>query len=476
MSFVIYDLETTGLTKGYDQIVQFGAVRTDADLNVLDQVQLHCRLLPHIVPSPRALHVNGVPIDVLTDQSRPSHYQMMVQVRAALERWSPSMFLGFNSIAFDEEILRHAFFQSLYDPYLTVKQGSARADVLNLCRMVAALRPDVLTHGIDADSRRVFKLKPLAEANGIIVPASHEALADVSTTLALCRHIKAGAPDIWSQFLRFAHKGTVAAFVRDEDAFLFSETVGNNHRARIITRIGEHPEMAIRQYCLDLSSDLDALRQMDDEALVTLCKSPGRPVVTVRTNAAPTLWALWQSTPEHLAPFDENEVLQRVSDLRDDKLLIERLCKAAHAAERVYEPSQHVEEQLYGHDFPPREDEVLMRTFHANSLADRVALPSQFKDDRYRRLATRLVYFESPELLPSGTREAIDREVGRRLSEPADAPVKWRSIAAALQELQKLMAADLSAEEHQRMVALELHLLEQRAFLSGRTMAAEISA
>ena len=37
MSFVIYDVETTGLTKGFDQIVQFAALRTDSALNVTNQ-------------------------------------------------------------------------------------------------------------------------------------------------------------------------------------------------------------------------------------------------------------------------------------------------------------------------------------------------------------------------------------------------------------------------------------------------------
>jgi exodeoxyribonuclease-1 len=260
MSFVIYDLETTGLTKCFDQIVQFAAIRTDDELKILDQVRFRCRLMPHVIPSPEAMHVTGLGIDELTDPSLPSHYVMVAQIRRILESWCPALFLGFNSLSFDEEFLRQAFYQCLYSAYLTNTQGSARADVLNLCRVTAALRPDVLKAARDNEGRAVFRLKPLAEANGLSVAGSHEAMADVATTLALCRHIKTAAPEVWSQFLRFSQKASVEAFITGEDAFLVSGTIGNQHHTRVVTRIGRHSEQSIRHYCLDLGADISALR------------------------------------------------------------------------------------------------------------------------------------------------------------------------------------------------------------------------
>ena len=235
MSFVIYDVETTGLTKGFDQIVQFAAVRTDSELNITEEFQIRCRLMPHVIPSPEAMHVTGLRIEQLLDTSLPSHYAMVTKVRRILESWCPALFLGYNSLSFDEEFLRQAFYQCLYSPFLTNTQGNARADVLNLCRITAALRPDVIKPASDEDGRTIFKLKALAEANGIAVPLSHDAMADVSTTHALCQIIRNRTPEIWSQFLRFSQKASVESFITEEDAFLVSETIGNHHRARVVT-------------------------------------------------------------------------------------------------------------------------------------------------------------------------------------------------------------------------------------------------
>ncbi len=60
MSFVFYDTETTGTDTWFDQILQFAAIKTDADLNELDRFEIRCRLLPHVVPSPGAMRVTGV--------------------------------------------------------------------------------------------------------------------------------------------------------------------------------------------------------------------------------------------------------------------------------------------------------------------------------------------------------------------------------------------------------------------------------
>jgi exodeoxyribonuclease-1 len=82
MSFVLYDLETTGLRKRYDQVIQFAAVQTDADLNIIDRFYTRCRLLPHVIPSPEALCVTGLRIEQLLDPSLPSHFEMVSRIRA----------------------------------------------------------------------------------------------------------------------------------------------------------------------------------------------------------------------------------------------------------------------------------------------------------------------------------------------------------------------------------------------------------
>jgi exodeoxyribonuclease-1 len=461
VSFVLYDVETTGLAKRFDQIVQFAAVRTDSELKITDSFETRCRLMPHIIPSAEALHVTGLRIGGLIDPALKSHFEMVGELRRKLQSWCPALFLGFNSLSFDEEFLRQAFYTCLHDAYLTNTQGSGRADVLSLCRMTAALRPDVLKPAYDDAGRPVFKLKPLAEANGVAVAVAHDAAMDVLTMHALCRLVRTGAPEVWSQFMRFSQKASVESFITGEDVFLVSETIGNEHRTRAVTRIGQHSEQAIRHYCLDLAADIDQLMGLSQDELDALCKTTARPIVTVRTNLAPTLWALYDATPEHLAPLDEAEAMARMQRVRDDAAFLGRLRRAAQAAEKVYPPSPHVEEQLYQGSFPPPQDKAVMVRFHAAPWEHREGLARQLSDARYRRLAMRSIYFERPELLSQGSRQQRDGEISNRLLAPAGADVPWRSIPGARREAEALLAKGLQGEDLIRLSEFLVYLDER---------------
>ncbi|WP_407469804.1 exonuclease domain-containing protein [Xanthomonas campestris pv. raphani] len=111
MSFVFYDTETTGLSTRFDQIVHFAAIKTDAELREIERYEVRSRLRAHLLPHPEALCVNGISIQELLDPSLPSHYEMACEIKAKLDAWSPSIFAGYNSIRFDEEILRQTFFK-----------------------------------------------------------------------------------------------------------------------------------------------------------------------------------------------------------------------------------------------------------------------------------------------------------------------------------------------------------------------------
>ena len=44
MSLVFYDIETTGISSSFDQILQFAAIKTDTNFTEVDQLNIRCRL------------------------------------------------------------------------------------------------------------------------------------------------------------------------------------------------------------------------------------------------------------------------------------------------------------------------------------------------------------------------------------------------------------------------------------------------
>ena len=157
MHFVFYDTETTGLSRDFDQILQFAAIRTDSDLNEIDRFDIRCRCLPWVVPAPIALLVTGIRPAQLIDRELPSFYEMMCAIRGKLVTWSPAIFLGYNTIRFDEPLLQRAFWQSLHPPYLTVTNGNARLDVLPL-RISPRLRSPIQSRQQDVRGSSLINL------------------------------------------------------------------------------------------------------------------------------------------------------------------------------------------------------------------------------------------------------------------------------------------------------------------------------
>jgi exodeoxyribonuclease-1 len=440
LSFVIYDVETTGLNKRFDQILHFGAVRTDENLVPTAQIELQSRLLPYVVPSPKALLLTGVSLKEITSNARPSHYEMVCEIQKVLLGWSPTVFVGYNSIRFDEEFLRQAFYQCLHPTFLTNTNRNARADALNLMRAVAMLRPGVLIVPRDGAGRLVFRLADLAAANGLAIRQAHDAMHDVELTLQLCQRAREGAPDIWSSFMRFASKAAVVDFIAEETVFGYFDNFGGTRCVRPLTRIAVSPSDQNLHYCLDLTSDIAALRALSDDELAEIVGGYDSPVRKLKVNGSPFLCPLWELDHDHLAPSDEDELTRLAQSIQADEDFTARLTTAAVSSERTYGPSEHVELQIYGKGWPSDEDVKLCRDFHASPWEHRLEIAMRLSDSRLRRLGRRLVYFERPDLLRGTDRDDFDAEVSKRIG-GGEADFPWMTVPRALAELDQLMAA-----------------------------------
>lgn len=446
MAFILYDLETSGLNKRFDQILQFAAVRTDTDLNETHRLETKSRLMPHVIPSPQALLVTGHTLADVDNPSRQSQYSMVCEVANALASWCPATFLGYNSIRFDEEFLRQAFYQCLHPIFLTNTNGNARADVLNLMRAATTLHPSVLHAGLEPDGRPTHRLGAIAAANGIVSHALHDAEADVDAMLCLCRLVRAGAPDLWSTFLRFSSKAAVVDFVRDEDTFAYFDYFGRPQVMHFLTRIGVNPNDPNSHYCLDLASDIDALRKLDDGELSHRLTQEPRPIRRLKVNASPLLYPLWDIEADRFADFTEDELARRASSVRADPEFMSALTRAATSIAPTYPPSEHVEQQIYGGNFISDADSALSREFHSLPWQARADLAQRFQDGRLRRLARRLIFFESPHVLDEQERRLIvDHIAARRRGEGRYATSPWTTISQALSELDAMdgMLADV---------------------------------
>lgn len=435
--YVFFDTETTGLKAGFDQIVHFAAVRTDHDLKELDRFEVRSWLQPHVVPHPGALRANGLSIERLVDRSQRSHYEMVCEIRRRLIAWSPSIFAGFNSIGFDEEMLRHALFQSLHPAYLTSNHQNGRADAFGLVQAACALTPGCLVVPRKPDGRPSFKLEQIAPANGVAHVRAHDAMSDVLATVELCRLVKDRSDEAWQRFVRFSNKAMVREFVEGEDGFVLTEFFGGEPYHRAVACIGGVPKNPNGRFCLDLSLDPGQWRGMTDEAVRAEIARKGTPVRRVRINGAPTLTALYEAPDELLNGLDPDLAEDRARRLRSDEDLCARIIAIYTASWADAAPSPHVEKRLYSDGFPNSADEHRMFEFQDAVWGRRAEIAGAFEDPRLRTFAERLIYGEHRSLLSPEAQKRADLDLTERLLEDRSGPL---TLQQALETTEALMA------------------------------------
>ncbi|WP_060482476.1 exodeoxyribonuclease I [Pseudomonas sp. NBRC 111119] len=202
-----HDYETTGINPRCDRPLQMAGLRTDFELNEIDEpINFYCRPSDDILPHPAACLVTGITPQQLVEQGL-CEAEFMSRVYAQLAQ-PGTCGAGYNTLRFDDEVTRYSLYRNFFDPYAREWQGgNSRWDLIDVVRTAYALRPE----GIEwpqQEGRTSLRLELLTKANGIDHGHAHEALSDVRATIALARLIRQQQPKLyeWLFQLRSKHK------------------------------------------------------------------------------------------------------------------------------------------------------------------------------------------------------------------------------------------------------------------------------
>lgn len=453
MNFAFFDLETTGTSPAFDHPLQFAAILTDAEFREIERVNLRCRLAPHVIPSPQALAVTGVRPHQLVDPELPNLFEFSQELTALVSRWSPAIWTGFNSIRFDEEMLRQMFYQNLQpEIFATQFNGNTRFDIMTAVFAVFQRDPGLLNWPVDETGRVRFKLDRLAPENGFEGHNAHDALGDVEATIHLARLIGERAPDLWAQLLANRDKGHVQTQLdRFEPLELVGRFGGGPPLAIIVCLCGYAAKNPNQAYIFDLDAmDPQDLITVSEADLKTAMDAEPRPLRSISINKVPMLLPL-------ATVADEQR--RRASILAGAPELRQRLI-AAIAARYPVDTGvgpQHVEQQIFS-GFYSWKDKARLKEFQGADWLRRQEIVVTFEDARLRQLGARLVAFHSPNLLSDSDSRRYIAWRRERWNAPADVEVEWMTLEKARQALVEVQAAPV----HDPSVTEEIE-----AFMAG---------
>ena len=216
-TFFFYDLETSGLNQRADRIMQFAGQRTDMNLTpVGEPVNILVKMTSDALPSPGAIMVTKItPQQTLSDGVSEAEFCRYVTE----EIFTPgTVALGYNTVRFDDEFMRATLWRNFYDPYeWEWKDGRSRWDMLDVVRLVRALRPEGINWPFTEDGKPTNRLELLTKMNGLEHAHAHDALSDVYATIAVARMIRDKQPKMFEYLFKMRDKNEVKKLVNLEN-------------------------------------------------------------------------------------------------------------------------------------------------------------------------------------------------------------------------------------------------------------------
>lgn len=413
-----YDLETFGLDPVRDRIAQFAGVRTGLDLNIVGPPQiLYCKPPLDYLPDPASCLVTGITPRLAHHKGRVEA-EFIAAIRSEFLR-PETCVVGYNNLRFDDEVVRHTLYRNLFDPYEREwRNGNSRWDIIDMVRLVAALRPEGLDWPMTEDGRPSFRLEALTAANGIPHSGAHDALADVLATIGLARLIKTSQPRLYD--FVFCHRGKQrAAELLNLGSFapvvhVSGRYSSERHNLAIVVPLSRHPANNNGVVVYDLSVDPTPLIELDVDAVrrrvftSATGKEPNPlriPLKTVHLNKCPVLAPVKAIRPvdEVRLALDHEAIAAHLARLRAAPGIAQKVAAVFEPAELPAETDPDV--LLYRGGFLDDADRAQLNRMHQRSARDVAVATTSFHDPRLPEMVFRYRARNYPELLTPDERE-----------------------------------------------------------------------
>lgn len=452
-TFLFYDLETTGLSKPFDQILQFAGIRTDTKLNELERYELKVKLNPDVIPSPYALITHHLGIrDVATGLSE---YEAIQKIHGWMNQPN-TISLGYNTLGFDDEFLRFSFFRNLLTPYThQYTNQCGRMDLYPMAIMYYLFKKHVLQWP-EIEGKISFKLEQLNHANQLAQGRAHDAMVDVEATLQLAK-IFYKEYDMWNYLAGHFNKSVdlerlqplqkniallFDGFLRSENAFHCPVLFIGPHR---------HYKNQLLWLRLDTELSSDIL-----ETARVFNKKPGEPSFIL----PPKDRFLQHLTSDRLALAEANyKWLEKNPDLFSK--IVEHYTEYKHP---TY-PNTDIDAALYLAGFKSFVEERFCQQFHAAHPKEKAMMAEKIQNPLLQTQSIRILGRHFPEVLTVAQSEKFNHYMSTIHPERNEDAIidfqnkKRLTPQAAIQQIMEIRNNKVLTEEQQGLlVELETYL------------------
>lgn len=459
-SYLFYDIETTGLNKCFDQILQFAAIRTDLDLNEMERHEIHIRLNPDVVPSPYAVMTHRIGPDQFNFGD--CEYQAIQKIHALLNTPGTTS-VGYNTLGFDDEFLRFSFYRNLLPPYThQYANRCGRMDLYPMALLYYLFKSEGLIWPEDN-----LKLENINALNQLAQGQAHNAMTDVEATLALAKKFFQNHAT-WSFATGYFDKKIDESRIQKTDHVLYIDNLSypiglllfgkigkkDNYTAPVLL-LGTHKHYKNQSIFLRL--DTSDLIKTNSENISDTTRS-----IKKRLGEPPLFLPLKDRyrhliSSERLYLLDENQTF-----LAKNPTLFYQI-KHYYLNDTYPEfPERDIDAALYTIGFPTPAEEKLFREFHTSKPEEKLSIAKNFSDPFRYEQAMRIIARNFPGLVTTSSSVTNMRSSSAKAEDPhSKTPIDFRgekkyTLAQAKIDLAAIeQKGNLDAEQRTLLSALK---------------------
>lgn len=470
-SYFFYDLETSGIRADSARIMQFAGQRTDSDLKPIGEpVNVLIRLASDVLPDPDAIFITGItPQQTIQEGLTEAEFLQFFYDEVVKPN---TIFLGFNTVRFDDEFMRYLHYRNFYDPYeWHWTDGCSRWDLLDVVRMTRALRPDGIDWPLTKDGRPTNRLELLTKLNKLDHYHAHDALSDVYATIAVAKLIRDKQPQLFEYLMNCRNKRDVAQLVEQGQPFVYTSgrypsSTLHTTAAIMLAKHTERDEALVYDLRYDPTPFVDMTpEQMVESWRYKKDRDPADirlPVKTIKYNRCPAL-----------APIGVLKDAQERLDLTLESITVNRnklkavqqeFAQKVSAAVKLMDDereqyatkrqptTENVDGMLYDGFFAAN-DKQAMRALRTAAPVELSSFTDRFKDARLQTLVPLYKARNYPQNLSTDERQIWEQHVAAQLFEGGASSRLSKYFA----RLQQLAAGKLTSEQEYILEELQLY-------------------
>ncbi len=399
-TFLFYDIETTGLNKAFDQVLQFASIRTDEKFHETERHNIRIALRPDVIPSPEAVMTHRI---FGTDKNELCELDAMKKIHNLMNRPGTTS-VGYNSLGFDDEFLRFSFYRNLLTPYThQYASGCGRMDIFAAVIFYFYYKQDVIKWP-EKDGKPTLKLEEINRVNGFSSGMSHDALADVEATLGLARKLSSSG-DVWAYISGYFSKSDDSSrveklpvvfesqFGRHRAGIMVSRDFGytGTHHAPVLLLGGSVP---YRNQTLWLRMDLPEIMAATPENVHETTR-----VARKRLGEPGFLLPASERFIKNISSERMRTASGNLGWLKANPEIFAAIVKY-HSNFRYPEvPDVDADAALYANGFFSKQTEETARKFLHEPYESKLSVLHEFTDETTRKLARRILFRNYPESL-----------------------------------------------------------------------------